>query len=91
MQIDRSVLLCVLCKRTRGVPPGTRHRHSPRDLLGANCQSRRGDGKAAQILLFHQGGRSFPPLYCRSVNLQFFIKRDYTANVKYTLCVIIKY
>ena len=42
---------------------------------------------------FHCRGRLFPPHRYHSVNLGFPIKRDHTANVKYTLCVehLIKY
>lgn len=41
----------------------------------------------------HHGGRLFPPHHYSSVNLGFPIKRDHTANIKYTLCVelLIKY
>lgn len=43
--------------------------------------------------LLHHGGILFPPLHYSSVNLGFPIKRDHTANMKYTLCVehLIKY
>lgn len=42
--------------------------------------------------LYH-GERLFPPHHYSSVNLGFPIKRDHTANMKYTLCVerLIKY
>lgn len=41
----------------------------------------------------HHGGRLFPPHHYSSVNLGLPIKRDHTANMKYTLCVecLIKY
>ena len=41
----------------------------------------------------HHGGRLFPPHHYSSGNLGLPIKRDHTANMKYTLCVerLIKY
>lgn len=87
----------------RLVPQSSKHCHSPQDLLGAHCQSRCGEERARcketgkREMMFcvplHHRGRLFPPHHYSPGNLGLPIKRDHTANMKYTLCVerLIKY
>lgn len=51
------------------------------------------EGEIMLRVPLHHRGRLFPPHHYSSVNLGLPIKRDHTANMKYTLCVerLIKY
>lgn len=56
-------------------------------------EGRESEGRMMLCVRLHHWGRLFPPQHYSSVNLGLPIKRDHTANMKYTLCVehLIKY
>lgn len=59
----------------------------------SHCVQKKGWGVTEMCAAVRRWARLFPPHHYGSINLGFPIKRDHTADVKYTLCVerLIKY
>lgn len=104
MKIDGNVFLSVCCRRMGGA-----RQRAPNTVIllrifweqtvshgvqkGRRGRVRETEREIMVCVPLHHRGRLFPPHHYTSVNLGFPIKRDHTANMKYTLCVelLIKY